>query len=197
MASLKQQIDRAVSVVRERVSLAPQVAIILGSGLGALAGEVRADAVVPYAEIPGFPRSTVEGHAGNLGGRAGDVYVEVQVGSDERFVREGNDVYCTIDLTVPQAALGATVTVPTLDGETEVTFESGTQAGQVHVLPGRGFPSLQGVGRGDQRVLVNVLVPRQMTDVQRWLLEEFERLSTDETYKVDEGFFDKLKSAFR
>jgi len=63
---LKQQIDRAVSVVRERVSLAPQVAIILGSGLGALAGEVRADAVVPYAEIPGFPRSTVEGHAGNL-----------------------------------------------------------------------------------------------------------------------------------
>ena len=66
MASLKQQIDRAVSVVRERVSLAPQVAIILGSGLGALAGEVRADAVVPYAEIPGFPRSTVEGHAGNL-----------------------------------------------------------------------------------------------------------------------------------
>ena len=66
MASLKQQIDRAVSVVRERVSLAPQVAIILGSGLGALAGEVRADAVIPYAEIPGFPRSTVEGHAGNL-----------------------------------------------------------------------------------------------------------------------------------
>jgi len=65
VASLKQQIDRAVSVVRERVSLAPQVAIILGSGLGALAGEVRADAVVPYAEIPGFPRSTVEGHAGN------------------------------------------------------------------------------------------------------------------------------------
>jgi len=64
--SLKQQIDRAVSVVRARVSLAPQVAIILGSGLGALAGEVRADAVVPYAEIPGFPRSTVEGHAGNL-----------------------------------------------------------------------------------------------------------------------------------
>src|SRR5947199_1714075 len=61
-----QQIDRAVQVVRERVSLAPRVAMMLGSGLGALAGEARADAVVPYAEIPGFPRSTVEGHAGNL-----------------------------------------------------------------------------------------------------------------------------------
>lgn len=64
--SLKQQIEQAVSVVRARVSLAPQVAIILGSGLGALAGEIRADAVIPYGEIPGFPRSTVEGHAGNL-----------------------------------------------------------------------------------------------------------------------------------
>ncbi|TMI75195.1 MAG: purine-nucleoside phosphorylase [Bacillati bacterium ANGP1] len=63
---LKQQIDRAVSVVRRRTSLTPQVAIILGSGLGALASEVSADAVIPYGEIPGFPRSTVEGHAGNL-----------------------------------------------------------------------------------------------------------------------------------
>jgi len=63
---LKQQIDRAVSVVRRRTSLTPQVAIILGSGLGALASEVSADTIIPYGEIPGFPRSTVEGHAGNL-----------------------------------------------------------------------------------------------------------------------------------
>ena len=125
------------------------------------------------------------------------MYVEVHVRPDERFVREGNDVYCTVDLTLPQAALGTTMTVPTLDGETEVTFDAGTQAGHVTVLHGRGFPALQGFGRGDQRVLVNVLVPRQLTDVQRWLLEEFERLSTDETYRLDEGFIDKLKSAFR
>ena len=63
---LKQQIDRAVSVVRRRTSLTPQVAIILGSGLGGLASEVSADTIIPYGEIPGFPRSTVEGHAGNL-----------------------------------------------------------------------------------------------------------------------------------
>src|SRR5205807_7344973 len=107
------------------------------------------------------------------------------------------DVYCTVDVTLPQAALGATMTVPTLDGETELTFEPGTQSGEVRVLRGRGFPVLQGSGRGDQRVLVNVLVPSQLTAVQRWLLEEFERLSTDDTYRVDEGFFDKLKSAFR
>jgi len=63
---LKEQIDRAVSVVRRRTSLPPQVAIILGSGLGALASEVSADTIIPYGEIPGFPRSTVEGHAGNF-----------------------------------------------------------------------------------------------------------------------------------
>ena len=142
-------------------------------------------------------RLSGEGHAGSLGGRAGDVYVEVRVRPDERFVREGNDVYCTVDLTLPQAALGATVNVPTLNGETELTFEPGVQSGEVRVLRGRGFPVLQGFGRGDQRVLVNVLVPRQLTAEQRRLLEEFERLSTDETYRADEGFFEKLKSAFR
>jgi len=142
-------------------------------------------------------RLSGEGHVGTLGGRAGDVYVEVHVRPDERFVREGNDVYCTVELTLPQAALGATVTVSTLEGETELTLEPGTQSGEVVVLRGRGFPVLQGFGRGDQRVLVNVLVPTQLTHVQRRLLEEFERLSTDETYKPDEGFFDKLKSAFR
>src|SRR5437764_611416 len=85
-----------------------------------------------------------------VAGRAGDVYVEVRVRPDDRFVREGDDVYCTVDLTLPEAALGATVTVPTLDGELKLTFEPGTQAGEVRVLRGRGFPALQGFGRGDQ-----------------------------------------------
>jgi molecular chaperone DnaJ len=142
-------------------------------------------------------RLSGEGHAGLLGGRAGDVYVEVRIQPDERFVREGNDVYTTVDLTLPQAALGTTVAVPTLDGETELTFDPGTQSGAVRVLRGRGFPVLRGFGRGDLRVMVNVLVPRQLSAEQRRLLEEFERLSTDETYRADEGFFEKLKSAFR
>jgi molecular chaperone DnaJ len=142
-------------------------------------------------------RLTGEGHAGVLGGRAGDVYVEVRVRPDDRFVREGNDVYSTVELTLPQAALGATVTVPTLEGDAELTFEPGTQPGEIRVLRGKGVPVLQGFGRGDHRVLVNVLVPRQLSDEQRQLLEEFERMSTDATYRADEGFFEKLKSAFR
>ena len=142
-------------------------------------------------------RLSGEGHAGTLGGRAGDVYVEVRVRPDERFVREGNDVYSTVDLTLVQAALGTNLRVPTLDGEEELTFEPGTQPGEVRVLKGRGLPVLQGFGRGSQRVLVNVVVPRRLSEMQRSLLTEFERLSNDETYEPDEGFLNKLKSAFR
>jgi molecular chaperone DnaJ len=138
-----------------------------------------------------------EGHAGGAGGRAGDVYVRVHVRPDPRFVREGNDVFSTVDLTIAQAALGARVTVPTLHGDEEVEFPPGTQAGSVRALPGKGMPVLQGFGRGDHRLLVNVLVPRHLTDEQRRLLEEFEAASTEATYRADEGFFEKLKSAFR
>jgi molecular chaperone DnaJ len=142
-------------------------------------------------------RLTGEGHAGALGGRSGDAYVQVQVRPDPRFVREGNDVFSTVDLTITQAALGARIQIPTLDGETELEFEPGTQPGEIRVLGGHGMPVLQGFGRGDHRVLVNVTVPRQLDEEQRRLLEEFEHRATDATYRAGEGFFDKLKSAFR
>jgi molecular chaperone DnaJ len=137
------------------------------------------------------------GHVGSEGGRAGDVYVRVRVKPDPRFVREGDDVFSTVELTIAQAALGATLTTDTIEGPVELEFEPGTQAGELRVLRGKGMPVLQGFGRGDHRVIVNVVVPRRLTDEQRRLLEEFERLSTDETYRPDEGFFEKLKSAFR
>jgi molecular chaperone DnaJ len=142
-------------------------------------------------------RLSGEGHAGAVGGRAGDVYVLVHVKPDPRFVREGNDVFSTVDLTIAEAALGTRVTIPTLDGDTAIELEPGTQPGELRILRGRGMPVLQGFGRGDHRVLVNVRVPRNLTDEQRRLLAEFDRLSTDATYRADEGFFDKLKSAFR
>lgn len=142
-------------------------------------------------------RISGEGHAGGLGGRAGDVYVQVRVRPDPRFVREGNDVFSTVDLTMTQAVLGAMIAVPTLDGEVELEFPPGTQPGETPVLRGRGMPVLQGFGRGDHRLLVNVAVPRRLTDEQRRLLEEFERTAGEDTYRVDEGLFEKLKSAFR
>jgi molecular chaperone DnaJ len=142
-------------------------------------------------------RLSGEGHAGLLGGRAGDVYVRVRVRPDPRFVREGDDVVSTVDLTMTQAALGARVTVPTLDGEVEVEFEPGTQPGEVRVLPGLGMPVLQGDGRGDHRLLVNVTVPTRLTAEQRRLLEEFARTEDERTYAAEGGFFERIKAHFR
>src|SRR6266511_360718 len=142
-------------------------------------------------------RLSGEGHAGLLGGHAGDLYVLVRIKPHPRLVREGDDVYSTVDLTMTQAALGARISAPTLDGEVELDFAPGTQPGEIRVLRGRGMPVLQGFGRGDQRVLVNVAVPLQLDEEQRRLLEEFERRANEETYRADESFFDKLKSAFR
>ena len=142
-------------------------------------------------------RISGEGHAGALGGSAGDVYVLVRVRPDPRFVREGNDVLSTVELTMTQAALGTSLKLPTLDGELELEFKPGTQPGETRVLRGRGMPVLQGFGRGDHRVVVSVLVPRRLSAEQRRLLEELEGGLGSDSYDDDEGFFDRLKSAFR
>jgi len=168
------------------------------AGSGRTVEERRLEVNIPAGIHDGQQiRISGEGHAGQLGGRAGDVYVRVRVRPDPRFVREGDDIFSTVDLNIVEAALGTTVTIDTLEGAHELEFGPGTQPGEIRTLRGRGMPILQGFGRGDHRVLVNVAVPRRLSDEQRGLLEEFARLSTDETYKKDEGFFEKLKSAFR
>ena len=168
------------------------------SGAGRLLEERRLEVDIPPGIHDGQQiRLTGEGHAGALGGRAGDVYVQVRIRPDERFVREGNDIFSTVDLTFTQAALGATVTIPTLEGDHELEIVPGTQPGEIVVLRGKGMPVLQGFGRGDQRILVNVLVPRRLNDDQRRLLEEFDTHADEHTYRSDGGLFSKLKSALR
>ena len=168
------------------------------SGAGRTLEERSLDLQVPPGIHDGQRiRLSGEGHAGALGGQSGDVYVLVRVRPHERLVREGDDVYSTVDLTMTEAALGTRAKIATLEGEEELDFEAGTQPGSVRVLRGKGMPVLQGFGRGDHRVLVNVVVPRQLTEEQRRLLGEFEASAGEETYRPDEGFFDKLKSAFR
>jgi molecular chaperone DnaJ len=118
-------------------------------------------------------RLSGRGHAGERGGRPGDLYVLVRVAPDERFVRDGNDLVTVLDLPAPAAALGTTVTVPTLDGEEELEVQPGTQPGTVLTLRGKGMPSLRRGRRGDQRVVVNVVIPRKLSEEQRALLQEF------------------------
>ena len=168
------------------------------SGAGRVLEERTLEVKVPAGIHDGQRiRLSGEGHAGPLGGQSGDLYVLVHIRPHDRLVREGDNVYSTVDLTMTEAALGTTVKVPTLDGETDLELGPGTQPGEVRTLRGRGMPVLQGFGRGDHRVLVNVAVPRQLTDEQRKLLSDFEQTVDDQTYRPDEGFFDKLKSAFR
>ncbi|HEX2505490.1 MAG TPA: J domain-containing protein [Gaiellaceae bacterium] len=168
------------------------------SGAGRVSDERSLDVEIPPGIHDGQRiRLSGEGHAGMLGGRAGDVYVLVRVAPDERFVRDGNDIVSSVDLTIGEAALGAAVTVPTLDGDVEVRFDPGTQPGEIRTLRGKGMPVLQGFGRGDHQILVNVLVPRHLSDEQRRLLEELSRSEHDRNYARDEGFLDKIRAAFR
>jgi molecular chaperone DnaJ len=169
------------------------------SGAGRIAEQRMLDIEIPPGIHDGQRiRVSGEGHAGSHGGRAGDAFVLVHVRPDPRFSREGNDLISTVDLTITQAALGARVAIPALDGDVRLEFPPGTQPGELRVLRGRGMPVLQGFGRGDQRVLVNVVVPRRLNAEQRRALEEFERSASDDNYRTDdESFFEKLRSAFR
>jgi molecular chaperone DnaJ len=142
-------------------------------------------------------RMAGRGHEGEPGAPAGDLLVRVAVADDDRFGRDGHDIVTRLDVTFVQAALGGTVTVPTLAGEEAVELPPGTQPGDVVTLRDRGMPVLGGRGRGDERVVVNVLVPRKLTAEQRSLLERFEDLAGGETYDADESLLSRLRSAFR
>jgi molecular chaperone DnaJ len=139
------------------------------------------------------------GHAGERGGPPGDLYVLVRVTEDERFLRDGSDLVTVVDVPAPAAALGATVTVPTLDGDERVEVAAGTQPGTVVTLRGRGMPTIGRGRRGDQRVVLNVVIPRNLSGRQRELLEELRASLTDENLRepAPESLVGKLKRAFR
>ncbi len=130
------------------------------------------------------------------GGPRGDLYVGVRVRAHPSFERDGNDVVTVLNLPFTRAALGTTVTVETLDGEQQVELRAGTQPGDVMVLRGKGVPVLNGRGRGDHRLVVNVMLPQRLTDDQRRLLAEFEAAVAEDTYKPDESFLGRIRSAF-
>jgi molecular chaperone DnaJ len=141
-------------------------------------------------------RVTGSGHAGETGARPGDLYVRVHVAPDPRFERHGLDLVSTVDLTLSEAVLGCEKTVPTLDGDASLEFKAGTQPGDVRVLRGKGMPSLRGGGRGVQRVLVNVRIPRDLRKSQRELIERFAESEHDGNYREGGGLRDAIRRAF-
>jgi molecular chaperone DnaJ len=115
------------------------------------------------------------GHAGEAGGRPGDLYVQVLVAEDERFERHGQELVVVLELPATRAMLGGTVTVPSLDGEREIEVPAGAQPGEHLVLRGMGLPSLRGAARGDQHVVLDVQMPADLSSEQRELVERLHR----------------------
>ncbi len=143
-------------------------------------------------------RISGRGHVGERGGQAGDLYVQIHVLEDRRFVRDGERLVTVVDVAAPLAALGTTVSVPTLDGEQPLEIPAGTQPNESLTIRGQGIPPLRSRGRrrGDLRVVVNVVIPRHLKREQRELLQQLADSMTEHNLSTDEGVLGKLKRAF-
>jgi molecular chaperone DnaJ len=146
-------------------------------GRGRIGAEATVNVEVPAGVSDGMElRITQGGHAGRVGGPAGDLYVSVHVEDDPVFERHGQDVFAILDVPLVQAALGGRLEVETLDGNETVEIESGTDSGTTLRLRGQGIPNLGRRGRGDLFLTVAVETPRDLSKEERRLLEELARV---------------------
>ncbi len=114
-----------------------------------------------------------EGDAGERGATAGDLYLVFHVKDHDLFERRDNDIYCDVSISFPNAALGATIQVPVINGIEDLRIPEGTQSGQTFTLRGKGVPDVNGRGKGDEYVIVNVAVPKNLTSEQKDILKQF------------------------
>jgi molecular chaperone DnaJ len=138
-----------------------------------------------------------QGEAGPRGGPNGDLYVQVKVRPHDSLVRRGPELYHELPITFPQAALGATLSVPTVEGSEEVEVPPGAQHGHEIRLRGKGIPRLRGAGRGDLHVVLNVVVPAKLTKRERELLHELGEASGPAVVpKGTPSLVDRLRDLF-
>ena len=137
-----------------------------------------------------------QGDAGSNGGPSGDVIVHVSVKRDAVFERDGYDVYVRVPITYSQAVLEAEIEVPTVDGKVAQRIPEGTQSGTKFRLRGQGIQYLNGRGRGDQYVIVEVEIPKKLNRTQREALKAFEDSLKDDNYEKRKGFFKNLRDRF-
>ncbi len=139
-----------------------------------------------------------EGEPGATGGPPGDLYVVLEVKEHPFFERRNSDLYCTIPITFPQAALGTEIYVPTLDGEEAVKVPAGTQTGSIFRLKGKGLSNPNGGGKGDLYVSVRVAVPEKLTREQKRMVDELSATLEQDNRPTQRSssFFDKVKDIF-
>lgn len=167
-----------------------------GSGLASTTRNLEVEIPAGIADGQSI-RLLGQGSIGVRGGRPGDLYVGVTVKPHDNFIRDGNDLLYHLPLTMVDAALGKKVAVPTLEGGEAVEIKPGTQSGEVKILRGKGMPHLKSRSRGDLKVVLDVMMPRNLTEEQRQLLKQFEEATNENNYAPEKGFFSKLKSAFK
>lgn len=142
-------------------------------------------------------RLSGEGEGGPKGGSPGDLYVRISIRPHPLFKREGNDIIYELPINVAQAALGDEIAVPTIDGTKEnIRIPPGTQHGKLLKMKGKGIPYLRGGGRGDQLVIVSLVVPSHMTEEQTRLFKKLLQTFEDDDAQDEKGLFDKVRDAF-
>jgi molecular chaperone DnaJ len=137
-------------------------------------------------------KSPGDGGQGLKNGPNGDLYIAINVKEHSLFQREDNNVICEFPISFIQAALGCEIEVPTLEGKVGVKIPEGTQSGKIYRLRGKGIPSLQGYGRGDQLVIIKVETPTNLNRKQKDLLEEFAKNGGENIHPMKKGFLDKV-----
>ena len=142
-------------------------------------------------------RSAGNGEAGQRGGPPGDLYVVLHVKPHEIFQRDGDDLLCEVPVSFAQAALGAEIPVPTLDGRTAIKIPPGTQPGAMFRLKGKGIKNIQGYGHGDLHVRIAVEVPTHLSAAQKAKLQEFADLCNGQESPMSQSFFEKAKNLFQ
>lgn len=138
-----------------------------------------------------------QGNAGSNGGPAGDLMVSVRIRPHDLFTRDGANVYCDMPISFYQAACGAEIEVPTLDGKVRYNVPEGTQTGTTFRLKGKGIPFVGYNSRGDQYVTVVVETPNRLTKEQKELLRRFDSATPETATPKRKSFFDKLKRNFK
>ncbi len=138
-----------------------------------------------------------QGDAGGNGGPAGDLYIVLHVKPHSFFEREGKDLHCSVPISFTQAAMGAEITIPTLDGgEHKLKVPEGTQSGTTFRIRGKGVPALQSSGKGDMYVKVRIQTPSKLTKRQRELLAELGETFNIENKPEPHSLFEKVKDIF-
>ena len=139
-----------------------------------------------------------KGNAGKNGGPAGDLLISIEEKPHEFFTRDGQNIIFDLFLNFADAALGTSVEVPTLDGKVKIKVPAGTQGGKIFRLRGKGIPELQGYGRGDQLIHVNIWTPKNLNKDERKLMEQLKEMPNFKPNpgKEEKGFFEKMKDYF-